>query len=102
MSLWDYEAMKNGNKHTILQQYPIQDLFVSFMDSKLRNGIGHHSAVYDNKLDQILYYSHGESTLKEKRLSYTEFAYMVLSIYSTLEMAAHYFHYFHIRAVEME
>ena len=102
MSLWDYEAMHNGNKHTIIQQYPIQDLFVSFMDSKLRNGIGHHSASYDSKTDEVVYYSHGEPALEEKRLPYTEFAYKVLSIYSALELAAHYFHSFHIRAIEME
>ncbi len=102
MSLWDYEAMNNGNKHTILQQYPVHELFISFMNSKLRNGIGHHSAIYDTKTDQVLYYSHGEPALEEKRLPYTEFAYRVLSIYSALELAAHYFHYFHIRAVEME
>lgn len=102
MSLWDYEAMPNGNKHRILQQYPIQDLFVSFMDSKLRNGIGHHSASYDSKTDEVVYYSHGEPALEERRLPYTEFAYKVLSIYSALELAAHYFHSFHIRAIEME
>lgn len=102
MSLWDYEAMINGNKRTILQQYPIQDLFISSMDSKLRNGIGHHSAIYDTKTDQVFYYSHGESVLEERRLPYTEFVYNVLSLYSALELAAHYFQYFHIRAVEME
>jgi hypothetical protein len=102
MSLWDYEAMPNGNKHTILQQYPIHHLFVPFMDSKLRNGIGHHSAIYEPKTDEVVYYSHGEPTLVEKRMSYTEFAYKVLSIYSALELAALYFHSLHIRAVEME
>lgn len=102
MSLWDYEAMPNGNKYTILQQYPICDLFVPFMDSKLRNGIGHHSAIYELKTDEVVYYSHGEPILMEKRMSYTEFAYKVLSIYSALELAALYFHSLHIRAVEME
>jgi len=102
MRLWDYEAMPNGNKHTILQQYLTHDLFVPFMDSKLRNGIGHHSAFYEPKTDEVVYYSHGEPTLAEKRMPYTEFAYKVLSIYSSLELAALYFHSLHIRAVEME
>ena len=58
MSLWDYEAVPNGNKHTILQHYPIKDLFVPFMGSQLRNGIGHHSAVYESEGDEVLYYSY--------------------------------------------
>lgn len=29
MTLWEYEAMANGNKPTILGKYPIHDLFVS-------------------------------------------------------------------------
>jgi len=94
MSLWDYEAMINGNKRTVLQQYPIQDIFISFMDSKLRNGIGHHSAIYDTKTDQVFYYSHGESVLAERRLPYTEFVYKVLSLYSALALAATTFNIF--------
>ena len=102
MDLWEFEAMQNGNKHTILQQYPISDLFVPVIDSKLRNGIGHHSAFYDAKTDTIVYYSHGKKDLEETRMTYTEFVYKVLQLYSVLELAAYYFHPFHIRAVEME
>lgn len=102
MSLWAYEAVPNGNKHTILKRYPIQDLFVSFMDSELRNGIGHHSAIYESKADEVVYYSHGGPALNERRIPYTEFAHKVLSIYSALELAALYFHSLHTRAIEKE
>lgn len=102
MSLWEFEAMANGNKHTILRQYPIQDLFVPAIDSKLRNGIGHHSAIYEAATDEVIYYSHGEPDLRETRMPYTEFVHKVLHLYSVLELAAHYFHALHVRAVEME
>lgn len=102
MSLWDFEAIPNGNKHTILHQYPIDDLFVPAIDSKLRNGIGHHSAFYEARTDEVVYFSHGEPDLIETRMPYTEFVHKVLHLYSTLELAAHYFHSVHIRAIELE
>jgi hypothetical protein len=102
MSLWDFETMVNGNKYTVLQQYPIQDLFVPAIDSRLRNGIGHHSAFYEAKSDEVVYYSHGEQIVRETRMPYTEFVHKVLYLYSTLELAAHYFHPIHLRAIEME
>lgn len=102
MSLWDFEAMANGKKHALLQQYSIHDLFVPAIDSKLRNGIGHHSAFYEAKTDEVVYYSHGEPDLGETRMPYTEFVHKVLHLYSALELAAHYFHSVHIRAIELE
>ncbi len=102
MSLWDYEAMQNGNKPSQLSKYPIRDMFVPFMDHSLRNGIGHHSAVYDAKTDDVVYYKQQGETLEEVRLPYTQFIDKVLKIYSAVELASKYFHVLHIKACESE
>lgn len=102
MSLWEYEAMPNGNKPSQLTKYPIHDLFVPLMDSKLRNGIGHHSAMYVAQTDEVVYYNHQGKSLGEIRLSYTDFIYKLLEIYSAVELASLYFHVLHIKACESE
>jgi hypothetical protein len=43
----------NGSKPDMLKQLKIADLFVPFIDNKLRNGIGHNSAHYDVATDSI-------------------------------------------------
>ena len=102
MSLWDYEAMPNGNKPSQLAGYPIQHLFIPVMDNDLRNGIGHYSAVYDAKADEVVYHKYKGKKLVQVRLPYTEFAFKVLQIYSALELAALYFHALHMEACEAE
>lgn len=102
MTLWDFEAMSNGIKHTVIEKYPIHDLFVPSIDHKLRNGIGHHSAFYSSTADEVAFYKHEGTTLDEVRMSYTEFAGKVLKLYSALELAALYFHPVHVRSCELE
>jgi len=100
MVLWDYEAMPNGNKHTILAKYPIHDLFAPAIDHKLRNGLGHHSAAYVPATDEVVYYKQDDDALLETRIPYTEFVLKVLQVFSIVELAAIYFHSLHIKACE--
>ena len=102
MNLWDYEAMPNANKHTILQRYPIHDLFIPAIDSKLRNGIGHHSAFYSPERDEVGYFEQRGANLVKRRISYTEFVYKVLMVYSAVELASLYFHSIHVRSCELD
>jgi len=102
MSIWEYEAMPNGNKHTILTKYPIHDLFVPAIDHRLRNGLGHHSATYVASTDEVVYYKQDEAELHESRVPYTQFAFRVLEIVSVVELGALYFHPLHITALEAE
>jgi hypothetical protein len=102
MTIWDYEGMANGNKHTILGKYPINDLFVPAIDHQLRNGIGHHSAVYVPTDDEVVYYKQDGDKLHEQHMSYTEFVFKVLETFSVLELAALYFHPVHVKAVATE
>ena len=91
LSLWDFEAMPNGQKPGILERYPIGPLFVGVLDNKLRNGIGHHSAHFVPEKDEVLYYEFDDDQKKERRLSYTAFAQRVLEIFSAVELASKYF-----------
>jgi len=102
MSLWVYEAMPNANKHTVLQRYPIHDLFLPAIDTKLRNGIGHHSAFYSAETDEVWYYEQQGGDLVKRRICYTEFVYKVLVLYSAVELAALYFHSIHAKSCELE
>ncbi len=102
MTIWEYEAMNNGIKHTILTKYPIHDLFVPFIDYRLRNGIGHHSAQYAPARDDVVYYKQDNEDLRSIHMSYTQFAYKVLGIFSAVELAAVYFHALHVKALGSE
>jgi hypothetical protein len=102
MTIWQYEAMNNGIKHTILSKYPIHDLFVPVIDHQLRNGIGHHSAQYVATRDEVVYYRQDGQRLHEIHIPYAQFAFKVLEIVSAVELAALYFHRLHISAVDAE
>lgn len=96
LSLWDFEALPNGQKPNILYHYPIAPLFASVLDSKLRNGIGHHSAHFVPEADEVVYYEFEGAEKLERRVSYTMFVQRVLEIFSAVELASKY-----LRAVLM-
>lgn len=102
MTLTDFEAMPNGNKHTVLTKFPIHDLFIPMIDAPLRNGLGHHSASYSSATDEVIYYSRAGAQEVEQRLPYTEFVYRVLAIVSKVELGALYLQALLIRACELE
>jgi hypothetical protein len=91
LSPWDFEALPNGQKPEILAQFPIGPLFADVLDSKLRNGIGHHSAHFVAESDEVLYNEFHGTNKKERRLSYTAFAQRVLETFSAVELASKYF-----------
>lgn len=102
MTLWQYEALPHGLKHTQLTRYPIQDLFVPYMDSRLRNGLGHARAFYDSGRDEVVYYTQDDAALVETRLPYATFGFRALEMFSAMELGAYYFHALHLRGVEQE
>jgi hypothetical protein len=78
--------MKNGSKPDILKNLPLADLFVPFMNSKLRNGVGHNSAGYDVKSDEIFYSNHNKRETTQYRLPYIRFCEAVVLIYRQFEL----------------
>jgi hypothetical protein len=98
MPLWDFESMDNGNKHTILKNLPIGDLFLPALDAELRNGVGHHTAYYDAKTDEVVYYRFKGERQFEKRIGYTNFCDFCLRLFTAFELAAVCFQQLHVQA----
>lgn len=91
MTLWEFEGMKNGTKHTLLSKYPIADLFIPLINHKLRNGIGHNSAYYDTSTDEVIYRETRGDASTEHHLPYTLFCHELLTLYSAFELASLYY-----------
>jgi hypothetical protein len=81
-----FQTMKNGSKPDILKNLPLADLFVPFMNSKLRNGVGHNSAGYDVKSDEIFYSTHNSKGTAQYRLPYIRFCETIVLIYRQFEL----------------
>jgi len=84
LSILEYEALANAKKRDYLDKYPIADIFYGFLDTKIRNGIGHHSARYDAVDDTVVLVDNKGQELKSDRIPYTEFCRKVVSIVSRL------------------
>lgn len=90
VSLDEFDVMKNGSKPDILKQLKIADLFVPYIDNKLRNGIGHHSAHYDVKSDSIKYRIGNDKGIQDLEISYIEFCDKVVRLYGQLHFVSQY------------
>ena len=84
MDIWEFEKLANANKGAHLGKAPECAFLVPYLDTALRNGIGHNSARYDAATDQVLLYKQRGANLEETSLSYTEFASKVLDVGSLL------------------
>jgi hypothetical protein len=90
LTLGEFEAMKNGNKPDLLQGLVIADVFVPGIDSKLRNGIGHHSARYNVVKDIIEYSNENQNGVQHMQISYIRFCEKIVRIYGQVELASIY------------
>lgn len=91
--LWtldEFENCSNGSKPDILKQLAIADLFVPFIDSHLRNGIGHHAAHYYPDSDSIEYVNENAKRMTHHTISYTRFCEKVVRLYAQLEAVSAY------------
>lgn len=88
MPLGEFEATRNGQKPGILARLDIGPLFVPFLDSKLRNGIGHHSAHYRAKTDDIYYQNQSGTTIERFSISYIDFCDKLMRLYAQVEACA--------------
>lgn len=96
MTLEEFEAMPNGLKPGIIDKYPIADLFSPVIDNKLRNGIGHNSAHYEAKTDEMICYETKDATTMTRSIPYTEFCDRVLGLFAAFELAERYYHALHV------
>ncbi len=93
MDLTQFETIANGNKPDMLKQLKITDLFVPFIDHKLRNGIGHHSAYYDVATDSVFYRVENANGIQDLKISYTLFCEKVVNLYRQLHVVSLYVHW---------
>jgi hypothetical protein len=89
-TIYEFESLATANKRDHLARYPIADLFVPFLDTELRNGIGHHAARYDSQSDSVICVKAVGSKLQLKSVPYTEFCRKVISIVSRLSVVETY------------
>lgn len=75
---------------------PIEDLFMPVLDTDFRNGIGHHSAHYQEEIDAIVMYDTKDAGTVKRVVPYTEFCQKVLDLFAAFELAAMYHHDVHI------
>jgi hypothetical protein len=89
MDVWEYEGLPNANKRDHLARYPTtNDLIAPYVDTNLRNGIGHNTARYDAATDEVVWLR----KRVEQRLHYTLFCDAVMDICSALyQMQSYYF-----------
>lgn len=55
-----------------------RDLFADVVDTKLRHGIGHHSAHHEVGRDEVVLYDTKQGATVERRIRYTDFCDRVL------------------------
>ena len=86
MAVEEYEGLPNGSKPGILENLTaIAGIFVPYIDSKLRNGVGHHSARYVVKSDTISYINYSKKGDQEFSIPYISFCEKVVQLYVQLE-----------------
>ena len=71
----------------------IADLFVPFIDNKLRNGIGHNSAHYEAGKDLIHYRIENDKGIQNITISYTKFCDTLVALFRQLHVVSLYAHW---------
>lgn len=91
MRLESYEKMNNGTKPDILKNLgAIGNIFVPYIDSRLRNGIGHHSAIYNVSKDCIEYQNQSTSGVQHFDIPYIRFCEKIVQLYVQIEIVSLY------------
>jgi hypothetical protein len=90
MSVSNFQTMPNGNKPDILRSMPIGHIFIPVMDSKLRNGLGHHSTTYDIIKDEVSYSNQNNQGIQHYQISYIRFCEAIMNLYRMFEISTLY------------
>lgn len=88
----EFDIFKNGSKPDILRRLgqPIIDLFVPYMNHRLRNGIGHNAARYDVVGDQVHYVIENDRGSTSYSIAYISFCESMFNLYIQLEIVSIY------------
>ena len=89
----EYEKTPNGSKADLISGMPFWPLFSDLFDSKLRNGIGHHSWRYDAESDVIHYQNNSPARgIESFQIPYLDFCTHTRGLYHALTVATKYVH----------
>jgi hypothetical protein len=90
MTIEEFERMPNAAKRHNIPKMAVGDLFMPVLDTDFRNGIGHHSAHYEQEPDAIVIFDAKDSG------KVTEFCRKVLDLFAAFELAVRFHHDIHI------
>lgn len=96
MALEDFERMANAAKRDHVSKMAVGDLFLPVLDTDFRNGIGHHSAHYEQEPDTVVVFDSKDPGTVSCVVGYTEFCEKVLDLFAAFELAARFHHDLHI------
>mgnify|MGYP006079284593 CR=1 FL=1 len=87
----EFELVANGSKPDLISSMPFWPIIAGVFDSKLRNGIGHHSWVYDPVTDEIRYENHSSSRGREEfSVPYLDFCIQTRRIFHATLIMVNY------------
>lgn len=91
LTIFDFDRMDNGQKKDLIEKWKCASRFTSCSDSRLRNAVGHHDAIYNIKDDAIECRNvNSRGVVSDFSISYIEFCRKVCDIYQEVEVAALY------------
>lgn len=96
MTLDEFERLANAAKRDHFSKMAVGDLFLPVLDTDFRNGIGHHSAHYEQEPDAIVVFDSKESGTVSRVMGYTEFCDKVLDLFAAFELAVRFHRDIHI------
>jgi hypothetical protein len=96
MTLEEFERMPNAAKRDHIPKMAVGDLFLPVLDTDFRNGIGHHSAHYEQGPDAIMIFDAKDSGTVSRVVGYTEFCQKVLDLFAAFELAVRFHHDIHL------
>jgi hypothetical protein len=89
----EFEHVANGAKPDLIAKMPFWRMLDGIFDSKLRNGIGHHSWKYDPASDMISYQNHSPARGREDfTIAYLDFCIHTRKLYHCATFASGYLH----------
>lgn len=89
----EFERTPNGSKPDLVSSMPFWQILAGSFDSKLRNGIGHHSWRYEAVTDTIHYENHSPSRGREDfSMPYLDFCLHVRRMFHAVTICSRYVH----------
>jgi hypothetical protein len=98
INITTFDEMPNGSKRNILKNLVIGDLFTPFIENRIRNGIGHHTARYDVHSDLVTYSNRAKRGTEWNIIPYVQFCEKVVRLYVQVQTVSIYAHWAKARA----